>query len=78
MPAVGSDADAARWRLLQTAIEMVGENGARATTVRRPAEAVGFSAPLVIFHFGSKKGLLEACNEEAMRTTGHAMNYVRG
>lgn len=52
-----------RARLVHVAVEMIGREGIRAATVRRVAEASGVSAPLILHHFGSKEGLLRACDE---------------
>ncbi len=46
---------------------MIGTNGGKATTVRRVAEEAGVSAPLILHHFGSKDGLVEACDADVVR-----------
>lgn len=51
---------------MRAAIEMIGAEGAKATTVRRVAQAAGVSAPLVLHHFGSKAGLIGACDEHVL------------
>ncbi len=63
--------------LIRSAVELVGERGHRAATVRAVAARAGVSAPLVIHHFGSKDGLLAAADRhvqglvtDAMRTIG--------
>lgn len=53
-----------RTRLITAAIELIAQDGHRAATVRRVAEAAGVSAPLVLHHFGSKEGLIEACDAQ--------------
>jgi AcrR family transcriptional regulator len=53
-----------RSRLIAAAIELIAQDGHRAATVRRVAEAAGVSAPLVLHHFGSKKGLIDACDAQ--------------
>ena len=47
---------------MRAGIELFGREGVQAVTVRRIAEAANVSAPLVIHHFGSKEGLVEACD----------------
>jgi len=59
---------ATRDRLVQAAIELIANEGAQAATVRRVADAVGVSAPLVLHHFGSKEGLVAACDERVLAT----------
>ena len=59
---------ATRDRLVQAAIELIANEGAQAATVRRVADAVGVSAPLVLHHFGSKEGLVAACDERVLGT----------
>jgi AcrR family transcriptional regulator len=59
----------ARTRLVAEAVRLIGNEGARAATVRRVAEAAGVSAPLVLHHFGSKDGLVEACDAHVFRLT---------
>jgi TetR/AcrR family transcriptional regulator, regulator of cefoperazone and chloramphenicol sensitivity len=49
-------------RIRDAAIEQVGERGF-GVGLRTIAEAAGVSAALVIHHFGSKEGLLRACDE---------------
>jgi AcrR family transcriptional regulator len=49
-------------RIRDAAIEQVGERGF-GVGLRTIAEAAGVSAALVIHHFGSKDGLLRACDE---------------
>ncbi len=57
-------------RIRDAAIEQFGQHGFR-TGLRSIADAAGVSAALVIHHFGSKKGLLKACDDyvaEEIRT----------
>ncbi len=58
----------ARQRVLTATIDLVGRQGARATTVRAVAAAADVSPALVMHHFGSKAGLLAACDDEVMGT----------
>jgi AcrR family transcriptional regulator len=55
-------ADSGRVAIVQAAVDLLGRNGPDGTTVRAIAEVAGVSAPLVIHHFGSKQGLVEACD----------------
>ncbi len=64
---------AARERILRVAIDLVGREGAPATTVRRVAAAAEVSPALVMHHFGSKAGLLAACDDEVMATIRRAI-----
>ncbi|MEM9745795.1 MAG: TetR family transcriptional regulator [Actinomycetota bacterium] len=48
------------------AIRLVGRDGARSATVRDVASAADVSPALVMHHFGSKAGLLAACDDEVM------------
>jgi AcrR family transcriptional regulator len=56
----------ARDRLVEAAIALIGDEGVRAATVRRVADLAGVSAPLVLHHFGSKDGLVAACDDEVL------------
>jgi AcrR family transcriptional regulator len=49
-------------RIRDAAIEQFGQHGF-GTGLRAIAEAAGVSAALVIHHFGSKEGLIKACDE---------------
>lgn len=57
MPAEGDDT---RGRLLAAAMEYVAEHGVAGLTLRGLAPAVGTSHRMLIYHFGSKTGLLTA------------------
>lgn len=52
-------------RIRDAAIEQVGQHGF-AVGLRAIAQAAGVSAALVIHHFGSKDGLLRACDEQIL------------
>jgi AcrR family transcriptional regulator len=62
--------------LLTAAIELIGTDGVRAATVRRVAEAVDVSAPLVLHHFGSKAGLIAACDEAVLALIDEVMAAI--
>jgi len=57
-----SDDRTAIARIRDAAIEQFGEHGFN-VGLRTIAEAAGVSAALVIHHFGSKEGLLKACDD---------------
>ena len=57
-----SDDRTAIARIRDAAIEQFGEQGFN-VGLRTIAEAAGVSAALVIHHFGSKEGLLKACDD---------------
>ncbi len=54
----------ARERLLEAVIEHLGRNGIGDTSLRGIAEAVGTSHRMLIYHFGSREGLLAAVTQE--------------
>jgi AcrR family transcriptional regulator len=56
----------ARARIRDAALRRFGEDGFAATTVRRIALDAKVSAGLVVHHFGSKQGLIEACDAYAI------------
>ena len=62
-PEVPTAGDDGRERLIRAAMELVGERGHKAATVRAVSKRAGLSPPLVMYHFGSKDGLLVACDE---------------
>jgi AcrR family transcriptional regulator len=60
---------AARWRLLDAVIEHFTADGLADQSLRRIAEAVGTSHRMLLYHFGSKDGLLlEVAREVEART----------
>ncbi|WP_435300398.1 TetR family transcriptional regulator [Timonella sp. A28] len=48
--------------IIHAAIDLFGREGFSAVTIKDIADQAGYSAPLVIHHFGSKKGLRSACD----------------
>ncbi|MBP2320945.1 AcrR family transcriptional regulator [Kibdelosporangium banguiense] len=56
----------ARARIRDAALRRFGVDGFAATTVRRVALDARVSAGLVVHHFGSKQGLIEACDAYAI------------
>ena len=53
-----------RGRLLDGAIDHFGRNGIGDTSLRRIAEALGTSHRMLIYHFGSREGLLAEVTRE--------------
>ncbi len=64
---------ATRDRVLGVAITAIGRDGVKETTVRKIAHAADVSAALVLHHFGSKQGLLDACDERVLAVTEAAV-----
>jgi AcrR family transcriptional regulator len=60
----------ARARIRDAAVRRFGSDGFAGTPVRRIATDARVSAALVVHHFGSKQGLVDACD-------GHAMAVAR-
>jgi TetR/AcrR family transcriptional regulator, regulator of cefoperazone and chloramphenicol sensitivity len=60
----------ARARIRDAAMQLFGEQGAKATTMRAVAEAAGVTPGLVSHHFGSKQGLRDACD-------AYVLDYLR-
>lgn len=68
-PATGpADDRSTAARIRDAAIELFGEAGVAATSVRAIAAAAGVSPALVIHHFGSKDQLRVACDEHVAAT----------
>src|SRR5438477_11677766 len=55
-----SSPDSARQRLLTSAIVYVAHNGLQDRSLRDIASAIGTSHRMLIYHFGSKAGLMRA------------------
>ncbi len=53
----------ARWKLLERIVDEVGRNGLADRSLRELATAVGSSHRMLIFHFGSRAGLISAVVE---------------
>jgi AcrR family transcriptional regulator len=71
----GGIADA-RSAIVNAAVELIGCDGAAGTTVRAVASAAGVSAPLVIHHFGSKQGLVAACDDHVREVVSRAVEAL--
>lgn len=63
MRITASEAGSTRQRIRDAAVSAVGQLGAQGATVRVIAARAGVPIGLVSYHFGSKEGLLEACDE---------------
>lgn len=55
--------EASRRAIIEAAIAVIAEQGVAATTLDAVARRAGVSKPLLLFHFGSKDGLLVAVLE---------------
>lgn len=65
-PSASADDLTARARLRDAAIDLIGRSGAARTSLRAVAEAAGVSTPLVVHHYGSKAGLITACDQHVV------------
>ena len=63
-PAAGAAGTTPRGRLLDAAIDHFGRHGIGETSLRGIAEAVGTSHRMLIYHFGSREGLLAEVTRE--------------
>ena len=59
-----ADGTTSRQRLLDLAIDHFGRNGIGDTSLRGIAEAIGTSHRMLIYHFGSREGLLADVTRE--------------
>ena len=62
----------ARDSIVQSALQLFGEHGIDATSLREIAKAAGVSPALVVHHFGGKEGLVAAVDEVALWEFGSA------
>jgi AcrR family transcriptional regulator len=53
----------ARARIRESAFMLIATEGARGATLRAIAKQAGVSSPLILHHFGSKQGVIEAVEE---------------
>ncbi|MGA8219644.1 MAG: TetR/AcrR family transcriptional regulator, partial [Solirubrobacterales bacterium] len=56
----GRPSTGARERILEAAIEVLKSDGYAGLTIAKVAARAGESKPLVVYHYGSKQGLVEA------------------
>ncbi|MCO1658859.1 TetR/AcrR family transcriptional regulator [Pseudonocardia humida] len=65
-PTRAIDDQTARARIRDVALALLAEHGVAATSIRGVADAAGVSTGLVQHHFGSKAGLVQACDDFAI------------
>jgi AcrR family transcriptional regulator len=58
--------------IVESALQLFGERGIGATSLREVAKAADVSPALVVHHFGGKEGLIAAADEAAVREFGAA------
>jgi len=73
----GSDKPTTADRIVGIACALIAQRGAADTSVREVARAAGVSAPLVIHHFGSKAGLIEACDRRVTEALDEVLAPMR-
>ncbi|MCK0112459.1 TetR family transcriptional regulator [Ornithinimicrobium sp. F0845] len=56
-------------RIIEAAIDLFGRHGVHGTSLRSVAQQAGVSQALVVHHFGSKDGLLRACDHHVASVT---------
>jgi TetR/AcrR family transcriptional repressor of bet genes len=75
----GRPSTGARERILDAAIEVLKADGYAGLTIAKVAARAGESKPLVVYHYGSKQGLVEASGRAvAELITSEALDAVRG
>ncbi len=75
----GRPSTGARERILEAAIEVLKSDGYAGLTIAKVAAAAGESKPLVVYHYGSKQGLVEASGRAvAELITAEALAAVEG
>lgn len=72
-----SPRDSTADRLVDTACALISESGVAATSLRSVARSAGVSAPLVVHHFGSKAGLVAACDARVCEAVDDCMSTMR-
>ena len=65
-----------RERLLRASIEYFAQNGIGDASLRQIAGAIGSSHRMLLYHFGSREGLLEAVVEELERAERDVLNSI--
>jgi len=74
----GRPSTGARERILDAAIEVLKSDGYAGLTIAKVAERAGESKPLVVYHYGSKQGLVEASGQAvAELVTTEALDAVQ-
>ena len=75
----GRPSTGARERILDAAIEVLKADGYAGLTIAKVAARAGESKPLVVYHYGSKQGLVQACGRAvAEMITAEALDAVDG
>jgi AcrR family transcriptional regulator len=75
----GRPSTGARERILEAAIEVLKADGYAGLTIAKVAAKAGESKPLVVYHYGSKQGLVEACGRAvAELITAETLAAVEG
>ncbi len=75
----GRPSTGARERILDAAIEVLKADGYAGLTIAKVAARAGESKPLVVYHYGSKQGLVEASGRAvAELITAEALDAVAG
>jgi AcrR family transcriptional regulator len=75
----GRPSTGARERILDAAIEVLKADGYAGLTIAKVADQAGESKPLVVYHYGSKQGLVEASGRAvAELITEEALTSVQG
>ena len=64
-----SDSRGGAERIIDAAIDLFGRGGVHGTSLRSIAQQAGVSQALVMHHFGSKDGLLRACDHHVAAVT---------
>jgi AcrR family transcriptional regulator len=75
----GRPSTGARERILDASIEVLKSDGYAGLTIAKVAARAGESKPLVVYHYGSKQGLVEASGRAvAELITSEALGAVAG
>jgi AcrR family transcriptional regulator len=75
----GRPSTGARERILDAAVEVLKSDGYAGLTIAKVAAAAGESKPLVVYHYGSKQGLVQAAGRAvAELITDEALAAVDG
>jgi AcrR family transcriptional regulator len=75
----GRPSTGARERILEAAIEVLKSDGYAGLTIAKVATAAGESKPLVVYHYGSKQGLVQAAGRaSAEMITDEVLDAVDG
>jgi AcrR family transcriptional regulator len=78
-PRRGRPSTGARERILEAAIEVLKADGYAGLTIAKVAAAAGESKPLVVYHYGSKQGLVQAAGRAiAQMITDEVLAAVDG